>query len=712
MTRLSTDAAGAAGFASGRRVALHRGNGLPLVLVLCSPLLVACGGAAERTGSDPYPSGLQTLECERLNYPCTEAGVAPDVASEGIRLGKAILGRLRHETGRSLLDWVRSQPGVVHAVGNQRVVRFRLQGGRPVWVTWAEALDRTVTEGGFTPGSPILPQVPEQTGARHALRSSAAAGPVRMTLEAAWRSWPSILPRFPTVHARPVGRDQDGDRHVTDRDYRRALVLDPSRWEWTRLGSRSEYREGTEIVRMLEATDGFRLDGVVHYRPDEEANERAFKNWDTYDLVHFTGHGHRICEENGPCYTVLFTGTILPIDQIDDPSDTLRESGIMGFEDPATGAVVERRHAGLSSDWFLSEYRGKRLDRTIVFLNGCGTVDPDGHGFVPDILKSMTGPDNRTTIIGWDQNVPTLDAQKAALHTYQSMIRDGLRAGDVVRRLPPHVTAVTNSDGLTARFVSGSGLGRGFDRASLRIREVVALHVPGGDRMIDGIPPAEVYPGTGGPNTLSVDLVVDGVESQEEGRWSIDVTLDGRTIRRGVRLSKSHKTGDHAYRIPLRDLPVDRNLKLGRYDLMAVAALPEGGESRSKVEIEFAAWMVAVTGGPVPFPVLSGSLVASRPDVILGMVDNRSFPALTINRSMATTFAEGVNRGVITTVRFPELGYLCFSFAMTDFEITLTSLEPLDGTFDSRVICSTQSAGPGAPGQRFEARATGWVRGR
>jgi hypothetical protein len=566
-------------------------------------LFAACGGGkADNLGRGA--TAQQGLECERLGYPCAEADVAPEVAREGIRIGFAALDRFQEETGNRVLEWVRHQAGVVHAIGSGNVLRFRLKGGRPVWVASADALRQAPPARSGAASNPPLPEAApvRAIGGPVDPLPPRAPGPARTGASASRRSRLSRL-TLPVVFAlEPVGRDRDQDNEVTDRDHRRALVLDPFRWQWTRLGTSDKYHEGQDVTRMLEATPGFRAVGAVDYRPDGAAGEDAFRGWDQYDVVHFSGHALRICEEDGFCYTVLFTGHTRSASAAAFDDSTLgpgRETAIFEVQDPDSGKILERRrNVALGRDWFTAAYAGKNLKRTLVFLNACGAVDA-GRGFVPDFLTPLAG--ESTTIVGWDDFVPVLKAQTAALSFYQGMIADGLRAGDVMKQeRQDNLDTALNSDGHTAHLRSGSGKAVGFSHARLRVREVVALYAPGGDRIVDGVQPIGILkgtPGDGKRDSLNVDLVVEGVEPQEQSQWSMDLVLNGRPIRRGVHLSPATKTGDHTYRVPLRNVPLGTDLKGGqRETLEAVAALPEGGDSRFKVEIEFLFADIAFSG--------------------------------------------------------------------------------------------------------------------
>jgi len=547
-------------------------------------LLASCGAPG-----DADPGAGVMLDCERHDYPCAAAHVAPEVAREGIRIGEAALDRFAEDGAEAALAWVRAQHGVAHAIGDDVALRFRLKGGRPVWVLTAAALGHGE------------PSAPERVGAR----SPPVPGSGRGTLErmAAASLIPDLGPAASVWAAlrEVAGRDRNEDRKVSDRDFRRALVLDPFHWEWSRLTS-YDYREGIEITRLLEATPGYE-GGVVRYLRDHQAGEEAFKGWNTYDVVHFSGHGHRICEYDG-CFSMIFTGdTVSSEGTFDDATLGLgRETGIFEIRDPWSGdRVIRKRHVALGADWFAEHYRGVTLDRTLVVLNGCETMNSAGAA-VPDFLRPLLGSGGSTTV-GWTEVVPGEPAQKAALSLYRQMSEHGLTAGEVMQRLEREkLTTAVNTEGKTARLRAGNRSGSAPRHARIRIREVVNILAPDGGPLTDGVPPPEVVGGSaddGRRDTLHVDLLVDGVLPEQLGRWSMALELNGRTLRSGIRLSERQKVGEHAYRVPVTNVPAGKDFKRERPDtLEAVVSLPEGGESRSTVVVRHASgfWTLAVSG--------------------------------------------------------------------------------------------------------------------
>lgn len=558
------------------------------IFVLTATLTAsACIGEDVATRGQP--------DCKRLDYPCAAADVDPAVAREGIRIADGVLDRFNRDGGEEALEWLRAQPRVVHVLGDGRAFRFRLEGGRPVWVLTAQAL-------GYADGSTSMAVPPPASTDPSAAGFTNVAGLLLsagrwLAAEAAATSF-EALPPAPLVEV--VGRDRDGDGKVSNRDPRHALILDPFHWEWSRLTSYS-YREGDEVRRMLLATSGF-AEGEVRYLRDHEATESAFTGWDKYDVVHFSGHGHQLCEHDA-CFSALFTGDTVSSSGVFDDSDLGlgRETGVMEVWDPVTDERLRKRHVAVGREWFEAHYAHGKLSGTLVYLSGCGTMNP-GSAFLPDFLASLLG-DSGATAIGWTGVVPGAPAQAAALAFYEQADKSAQRAGEVLSNMQKDgFTAAVNSEGGRVALRAGSARGEGFTRAPARLREVVALHVPVAGRMTDGPQPRKVLRGSPGDarnDTLSVDVVLEGVQASELDQWSVDLVLGGRVIRRGLTPADGRVEGRYRYRIPVRDIDIGGDLVEGRSDtLEAVARLPEGGESRYIVLVRGATcyWTADVTG--------------------------------------------------------------------------------------------------------------------
>lgn len=111
-------------------------------------LLCACAPSAPQSspeaGSSPsgQPSAVaQPLECTTQGYPCSLAGVPTAVLERSDALGDE--AATRAEDGSSMPDveaWLRSEPEWPRSSPTTTPYRFRLEGGRPVWVLGERAL--------------------------------------------------------------------------------------------------------------------------------------------------------------------------------------------------------------------------------------------------------------------------------------------------------------------------------------------------------------------------------------------------------------------------------------------------------------------------------------------------------------------------------------------------------------------------------------------
>jgi len=199
---------------------------------------------------DPTPA---SLECGDAGFPCSLVEVSLNVLQRGEDLADAVIAML--DGGISVdaaLQFLLTQPDMADCAGSSGAIRFRLKGGRDVF---------------------ILP--PPPTG---------SASPV--TLKAASASQKVVVGQGAEV--------------------KRALVLSPFKYFF------KEFDDGAPVAQQLEATRGY--GGNVTYR--ENATKTAatvgiqqFSGWENYDVIHVTGHGRQICDANR-CVASILTGDI------------------------------------------------------------------------------------------------------------------------------------------------------------------------------------------------------------------------------------------------------------------------------------------------------------------------------------------------------------------------------------------------------------------
>src|SRR5688572_14217855 len=194
-----------------------------------------------------------TLECGDVGFPCSLVEVSLSVLQRGDELAEAVIAML--EGGISVtaaLDYLRGQPDLADCAGDSTAIRFRLQGGRDVF---------------------ILQPMPAGSTEPAAMKASSRSQKV------------------------VVGQGAEN---------KRALVLSPFKYFF------KEFDDGAPVAQRLEATRGYA--GNVTYR--ENATKTAatvgiqqFAGWNNYDVIHVSGHGRQVCDANR-CVATILTGDV------------------------------------------------------------------------------------------------------------------------------------------------------------------------------------------------------------------------------------------------------------------------------------------------------------------------------------------------------------------------------------------------------------------
>ena len=340
----------------------------------------ACGdsGKGSDTGegsASSEPASVLVPECQRLGYPCALAAVEPEVMERSLELGAAALDRVLAGTTSDAMEWLAEQPGVVEVIGSADAIRFRLDGGRGIWVFGEHdhGLPRSRSVPEIDPLDPAEPQADPAVQADEAgPQASRPRTPGRR--DAAGRSARSLLPFVRSAHAAPVhgtnglqgvssrlgvvGKDRNNDGKLNNRDPRRGLVLSPFKWQF------GAFDEGALISDWLRQTRGYEGEGSVTYLEDERAGVAAFMGWDEHDLIHVSSHGGVVCPDQvdfqakladeaqsramstwKDCWTSIWTGTTVEVvwpDQSEavDPSAT--PSGLAGQPVPSGSRIMVR----------------------------------------------------------------------------------------------------------------------------------------------------------------------------------------------------------------------------------------------------------------------------------------------------------------------------------------------------------------------------------
>ena len=292
-----------------------RSGGLALILMA---LLTGCGGDTEKVAESTNPPTqtpsedppVPIVECGDVGFPCSLTEVSIDILQRGEELAEAVIAML--DGGLALeaaLEYILAQPGVADAAGNNLAIRFRLEGGRDVFI--------------LQPPAP-----PPGTMSPVTLKSASAAQKV------------------------VVGEGVET---------KRALVLSPFKYFF------GTFDDGAPVAQRLEATRGY--SGNVTYL--ENATKTAatvgiqqFAGWENYDVIHLTGHGAQVCDVNR-CVATVLTGDIYS-----DAADLLQltELGL----NTAHVRGTDGKFLGLGADYFRTQYPSG-LDSKLIFFNACQT---------------------------------------------------------------------------------------------------------------------------------------------------------------------------------------------------------------------------------------------------------------------------------------------------------------------------------------------------
>lgn len=288
--------------------------------------LSACGGGGTVTPAAGQPAPDAALECERLAYPCDWSGVDAAVLAQSDRLGGELAARLDAGADTdAAVAWLTTQATLAEIQHDERSIRFRLPGGRGVWVLANE-------------GRPIAPPGLAATAA--ARRAALADVPARKQAQGVIRAGATR---------------------------RKALVLSPFRWQ-------HETFAVDHVVARLQAIEGYE----VTLRQNGSEDERTvwiddYASFADYDVVHLSTHGAELCRDRAtgqridPCRIGIDVGVTV------QPADDIAAAGRPGVELFITRKGA--RHLAVTPDFFRAVYP-QGLNQKLVFVDACLGGDP------------------------------------------------------------------------------------------------------------------------------------------------------------------------------------------------------------------------------------------------------------------------------------------------------------------------------------------------
>lgn len=447
---------------------------LVAILVACAPAATPSGGGSPAAASGQPPAAAQPLECTTQGYPCSLADVPIAILERSDALGDE--AATRADTGASMPEveaWLRDEPDVAEVEADDDAVRFRVAGGRPVWVLGERAL-------------------PDRGSTQEPISGTA------MTTSGAW----------PGRGGGPVLASVTGGVSVK----RTALVLAPMLWDF------GDSDDGAPVSDILQETRGYESGVTYRSNASQSSTEVGiddFRGWREHDVVHVSSHGTRICKVT-PCRAViiatLYTGALADLPERGQPGVEIVKS-----------VKKHRTFLGLSADFFREEYPGG-LEDTLVFFNACETY---GAGSPADRATDLGDAIRGSTsvFLGWSETVDSESATLASVALFQGLSQRGLTIGDAYKAIgelnvDQHPDGKHGLLGVSERQAGGD----------LRIRDVVSLRSPeSGEMLVGGESVAiEGELGDGQPDTVPYQVQVEGIDPTPAAGAIVHVSVGGR----------------------------------------------------------------------------------------------------------------------------------------------------------------------------------------
>ena len=436
-----------------------------LLVTACSPTSAGAPTPSDQPAPRQAPPGLA---CEAPAYPCTDAEVDPAVAERSHKLATdAAAQMLDGASFETAAAAIKAEPGIAEISADSDSIRFRLEGGRPIWV------------------------LPKPDGAATAERPSAAGAlraPSRGTTLAARPGAPRMAPL--AAPRRIVG---------TDPNAKKAVVLAP--YAFNPSGGAA-----ADVAGILRRTRGYANN--VTYLANETAQAanvqvNSFAHLAGNDVIFIDTPSGMICDHDKPdeCRGVLAAQELYGPDAY---KDTLHEQGLERIFWREGGEAI-----GLSG-YFFWTYYPNGIDDALIFVGG-----PDID--TPDPIQYIIGSSSE---IYWWSGQRDSAAAAEAMTSYVARLADTGRATSSVYQ---EMKSQLKVDGATWNAATPKGV-----ELAMRIREVVTILDPAtGKPLQNGATIAvDGELGDGQPDLVPFLVQVDGLNPGEEDHTTINVTID------------------------------------------------------------------------------------------------------------------------------------------------------------------------------------------
>jgi hypothetical protein len=478
-----------------------------------------CGAGVECTASCQCPGAPQPLDCEIGGYPCAWTEVPPEVMRRSAELADQAGAVL--DGGASTADAaaVLKQGSPVELQYDQRVIRFRLAGGRPMWLGRPD-------DGG------------------------AASAPIAMPTSDVVAAAAALPPRSVVAPGHPRSVVAPGE------DPKSAYLLEPFAWQPLFAGKTAS------LVEILSQTRGY--EGSVTYLANASKESATvavaqFARFAGHNVVYVATHGSTICEdlETGqetPCRSIIAAHAV------SSPLTAMAESGEKGveflrYEDKTYWLV-------LSADFFRHHYPGGLKDALVVF-DGCKTAGSDLSEALEGWNTNYAGWNAGVTAQGSAQVMGSLFARLAqgrAIHeVYESMAADG---------------ETRDKWGLSnAELLIGE--------ENIRIRELPrVIDAFTGDTLTDSSKiEIDGYTDDDKPDSLLFVTEVEGVPAGQAEQYRVHFLIDGAEFANESLVDFAARTGDYRW-TGSEEFALGYDVSKGqRIEIKVYVDLPEGGMS-------------------------------------------------------------------------------------------------------------------------------------
>jgi hypothetical protein len=506
----------------------------PHLAIIFSALIVgvACGGGDSDGEATAAPSetieavAVDPLDCETAGYPCSWADIDPTVRDRSLELAHGAADQLASAGSfAEAAAWLETQDGIAELIADEGGIRFRLDGGRPVWVfERPEATVASTPRGSelLVSSSPLAAVAPPEAAA-------ASVGGGTST----------------------AGGEADGRVVGMDPELKTALVVAPFAWY--------SGMEADQITRVLEDTRGYA--GAVRYEANT-AETAADVSIDTftqlagYDFLYVRSLGGGVCPPDEPCHSTI------AVQELHNKDYHLLDEQISSLDIIVWGDGTES--LAVEADFFRQTYRGG-IPNTLIFFD---VYLPKDEG----LIRSIKHPSSEFSYWnGFRRNLPPLEP---VVEYLANLASTGRSTSFVYHELV----------GLLQGPLPFEAVKPAIQEAAFRVREVVQLMDSAGAELRNGS--AILVDGKlddGEPDTIHVTIRVDGIPESEAEHTTINLGVDGE--QREPKLpAEGTRLGDSSWTVTW-DVRMEDIKKGQEIELLAIAQLVEGGLSQQQAVV-------------------------------------------------------------------------------------------------------------------------------